>query len=84
MGKRACDRTEQGLRSVRLHEYMMKEGRQERERESKSPLKETERIPMHEDCLEMRPARRRDGWPLNHTWISGFCTRGQMYWTYIR
>ena len=51
--------------SLGLHDYMMKEGRRERERErereSKSPLKEKERIPIHEDCLEMRPARRRDG-----------------------
>ena len=31
MGKSACDRTEQGLRSEGLHEYMMKECRQERE-----------------------------------------------------
>ena len=52
MGKRACDRTEQGLRSEGLHEYMLKEVR--RERESRN-LHEGERtIPMHEDCLGMR------------------------------
>ena len=32
MGKRACDRTEQCLRSLGFHEYMVKESRQERER----------------------------------------------------